>query len=111
MWKNFLQILVTTVARLLPIIDEMNKKNLGDVMNIELHQWYDMISNCEALRFNMGWIRRRLEFIKTDRASILANMISFSTAIMEEEGALNMESVRVDKAIDDLRVRTESFQR
>lgn len=70
-----------------------------------------MISSREALRFNVVWIRHRLEIIKIDRAAIATNIVSSANAIIEEEKALATESVRVDKAIQDSRIKTENYQK
>ena len=110
-WRGFPQTLLTTVAGLLPVVDEMNRTRLQDVKNEQLHKWDDMISNCEVLQFNVSWLRRRLEVIKVDRAAIIANMISTRSAIIEEEKSLALESARIEKAFQDLRTRNENFQR
>ncbi|XP_026397762.1 uncharacterized protein LOC113293289 isoform X2 [Papaver somniferum] len=83
-WKNDPQTLVIAVAGLLPVIEEMEKNNLRDVSNKELYRWDDMISNCEVLRLNVGWIRHRLEIIKIDKAVTAANIVSSTNAIIEE---------------------------
>ena len=110
-WKGFLPTLLTTVAGLLPIIEEMNQMHLRDVKNHELHQWDEMISNCEILRFNVSWIRRRLEIIKVHKAAEAADAISMNAALLDEERILALESARVEKAVEDLKAKTKIFQK
>ncbi|XP_026459215.1 transcription initiation factor TFIID subunit 11-like [Papaver somniferum] len=97
--------------RLLPIIEEMNHMRLRDVKNQELHRWDEMISNCETLQFNVGWLRHRLEIIKIHKAAEAADAISLTTALPEEEKMLALESARVEKAVQELKTKTKSFQK
>ncbi|RZC92557.1 hypothetical protein C5167_029335 [Papaver somniferum] len=70
----------------------------------------DMISTCESMEFNVGWLRQRLDIIKVDRDGIIANVVPAAKAILEEEKALAAESEKVEQAIQNLKSRTERYQ-
>lgn len=55
-------------------------------------------------------MRQRLDIIKVDRAGIIANVVPAAKTIMEEEKALDMESEKVEQAIQNLKSRTERYQ-
>jgi hypothetical protein len=110
-WKGFPPTLLTTVAGMLPIIEEMDQMRLRDVKNHELRRWDEMTSNCELLRFNIGWLRRRLEIIKVHKAAEAADAISMNAALLDEERVLALESAKVEKAVEDLKVKTKAFQK
>ncbi|XP_026434350.1 uncharacterized protein LOC113331930 [Papaver somniferum] len=76
-----------------------------------IFKWDEMISNCEILRFNVGWIRHRIEIIKIHKATEAADTIFLTTALLEEEKMLALESARVEKAVQELRTKTKSFQK
>lgn len=69
-----------------------------------------MISTCESMKFNVGWLRQRLYIIKVDRAGIIANVVPAAKAILEEEKALAAESKKVEHAIQNLNSKTERYQ-
>lgn len=62
--------LVTTVNCLLPIIVEMEGTSIRDVTEATVEKWENMVSTCESLKFNVSWLRNRLDIVKIDRAGI-----------------------------------------
>lgn len=103
--------LVTTVNYLLPMIVEMEGTSICDVVESTIEKWENMVPTCESLEFNVSWLRNRLDIVKVDRASILSNVVPATKSILEEEKALTVESQKVEKAIQDLKSRTERYQK
>ncbi|XP_026416737.1 uncharacterized protein LOC113312198 [Papaver somniferum] len=62
-------------------------------------------------RVHARWLRRRLEIIKIHKATEAADAISLTTALLEEEKMLDLESARVDKAVQELKTKNKIFQK
>ncbi|XP_026399071.1 uncharacterized protein LOC113294915 [Papaver somniferum] len=60
---------------------------------------------------SVRWLRRRLEIIKIHKVAEAADAISLTTALLEEEEMLALESARVEKAVQELKTKTKSFQK
>ncbi|XP_026408200.1 uncharacterized protein LOC113303384 [Papaver somniferum] len=102
--------LVSTVNCLLPMVAEVESMSIRVVAEPTIQKWEKMVSTCESLKFNISWLRRRLNIVKVDRAGILAGVVPATKAIMEEKKSLAMESHKVEESIRNLKSMTERYQ-
>ncbi|XP_026420063.1 uncharacterized protein LOC113316045 [Papaver somniferum] len=99
------------------VFDDRRRRNGNPVVVVGVEDSSNRVCEDSAESMEAGdrvhtrWLRHRLEIIKIHKAAEAADAIFTTTALLEEEKMLALESSRVEKAVQDLKTKTKNFQK